>query len=113
MFGKVNRTINHVINECFRHRPNLKEQIRCLHQEIETNLKQECQKEMQLVIEMEKSFVYTDNQFYKDAVTRHRIEQRERDHTQTNQNNKRTLNLTTDDEEESSNPPKRQSTSCH
>jgi hypothetical protein len=44
--------------------------MRLMHENIERQLKVECQRELELILEMEESFVYADHPLYKDTLKR-------------------------------------------
>ncbi len=70
MLERTHDVISNVINRVFHMRPNLLAQIRIMHENIERQLKAECQRELELILEMEESFVYADNPLYKDTLKR-------------------------------------------
>ena len=70
MLERTHDVITNVINRVFHMRPNLLAQIRIMHENIERQLKAECQRELELILEMEESFVYADNPLYKDTLKR-------------------------------------------
>lgn len=51
-------------------RPHLLVQIHAMHDNIEKQLKTECQRELDLILEMEQSFVYADNPLYQETLKR-------------------------------------------
>lgn len=77
MLERTNNVITSVINKVFHIRPNLLHQMRLMHENIEQQLKTECQRELELILEMEESFVYADNPLYKETLKRTK-----RSHTQ-------------------------------
>ncbi|CAF0979841.1 unnamed protein product [Adineta steineri] len=70
MLERTNNVISNVINKVFQARPNLLNQIRLMHENIEKQLKDECYRELELILEMEASFVYADHPLYKDTLKR-------------------------------------------
>lgn len=70
MLERTNYVILQVINKVFHTRPNLLLKMRDMHQTIERKLKEDCQRELDLIIEMEQSFVYADNPLYKETLRR-------------------------------------------
>ncbi|CAF1227948.1 unnamed protein product [Rotaria sordida] len=70
MIERTNNVISNVINQVFHIRPNLFNQIRLMHENIEKQLKSECHHELELMLEMEESFVYADNPIYKETLKR-------------------------------------------
>ena len=66
----TNYVILQVINKLFHTRPNLLLEMRAMHDNIERRLKIECHRELELILEMEESFVYADNPLYKDTLKR-------------------------------------------
>ncbi|CAF4844351.1 unnamed protein product [Rotaria sp. Silwood1] len=70
MIERTNNVISNVINKVFHMRPNLLNQIRLMHETLEQQLKSECHNELELMLEMEESFVYADNPLYKETLKR-------------------------------------------
>jgi hypothetical protein len=70
MFERTHDVISNVINIVFHMRPNLLVQMRLMHENIERQLKSECHRELELILEMEESFVYADNPLYKETLKR-------------------------------------------
>jgi hypothetical protein len=70
MFERTHNVISNVINKVFSMRPNLLQQMRLMHENIEQQLKSECYRELELILEMEESFVYADNPLYKETLKR-------------------------------------------
>jgi interferon-induced GTP-binding protein Mx1 len=70
MLERTHDVISTVINRVFHMRPNLLIQMRLMHENIERQLKVECQRELELILEMEESFVYADHPLYKDTLKR-------------------------------------------
>ena len=70
MLDHTNAVISHVISEIFHTRPHLLAQMRSMHGEIERQLKLECQRELELMLDMETSFVYADNPLYRESLQR-------------------------------------------
>jgi hypothetical protein len=70
MLERTNNVISSVINKVFHMRPNLLIQMRLMHENIERQLKTECHRELELILEMEESFVYADNPLYKETLKR-------------------------------------------
>ncbi|CAF3969582.1 unnamed protein product [Rotaria sp. Silwood2] len=70
MIERTNNVISNVINKVFSMRPNLLNQIRLMNETIEQQLKSECHRELELMLEMEESFVYADNPLYKETLKR-------------------------------------------
>jgi len=70
MLERTNYVILQVINKVFYLRPNLLLEIRAMHENLERQLKSECHRELELILEMEESFVYADNALYKDTLQR-------------------------------------------
>lgn len=70
MLERTNYVILQVINKVFYSRPNLLFEIRAMHENLERQLKSECHRELELILEMEESFVYADNALYKDTLQR-------------------------------------------
>jgi len=70
MLERTHNVITNVIEKVFKTRPNLLHQIRLMHENIERQLKIECHRELELILEMEESFVYADNLLYKDTLKR-------------------------------------------
>jgi len=70
MLERTHNVIYNVINKVFSIRPNLLAQIRSMHETIEKQLKIECQRELDLILEMEQSFVYADNPLYQETLKR-------------------------------------------
>ena len=68
MLERTRAVIGNVIDKVFHARPNLLIQMRSMHDEIEKQLKAECQRELELILEMEESFVYADHPLYKDTL---------------------------------------------
>ncbi|CAF1607850.1 unnamed protein product [Adineta ricciae] len=68
MLERTRAVIANVIDKVFHARPNLLMQMRSMHDEIEKQLKAECQRELELILEMEESFVYADHPLYKDTL---------------------------------------------
>jgi len=67
---RTHNVISNVINKVFYIRPNLLLQMRLIHENIERQLKSECHRELELILEMEESFVYADNPLYKETLKR-------------------------------------------
>lgn len=70
MLERTNNVISNVMNKVFRMRPNLLNQMHLMHESIEKQLKSECDRELELILEMEESFVYADNPLYKETLRR-------------------------------------------
>lgn len=70
MLARTNNVIGNVINRVFHTRPNLLGEMRTTHETIERQLKAECHRELELMLEMEESFVYADNPLYKETLRR-------------------------------------------
>ena len=70
MLERTNNVISNVINKVFQIRPNLLTQIRLMYENIERQLKSESQRELELILEMEESFVYADHPIYKETLKR-------------------------------------------
>jgi hypothetical protein len=70
MLERTHNVISNVINKVFQIRPNLLLQMRLMHENIERQLKAECHRELELMLEMEESFVYADNPLYKETFKR-------------------------------------------
>jgi hypothetical protein len=70
MLERTNHVISSVINKVFQLRPNLLMQMRSMYEIIERQLKSECHRELELILEMEESFVYADNPLYKETLKR-------------------------------------------
>jgi hypothetical protein len=70
MLDRTNNVILNVINKVFHLRPNLLIQMRLMHENIERQLKSECHRELELMLEMEESFVYADHPLYKETLKR-------------------------------------------
>jgi hypothetical protein len=70
MLERTHNVISNVIEKVFKTRPNLLQQMRLMHENIERQLKSECHRELELILEMEESFVYADNLLYKDTLKR-------------------------------------------
>ncbi|UJR37440.1 hypothetical protein I4U23_030143 [Adineta vaga] len=68
MLERTNNVISNVIEKVFRSRPNLLIQMRLMHENLERQLKTECQRELELILEMEESFVYADHPLYKETL---------------------------------------------
>jgi hypothetical protein len=73
MLERTNNVILNVINKVFSMRPNLLSQMRTMHETIERQLKAECHRELELILEMEESFVYADNPLYKETLRRTKV----------------------------------------
>lgn len=70
MLERTHNVISNVIEKVFKTRPNLLQQMRLMHENIERQLKSECHRELELILEMEESFVYADNPLYKETLKR-------------------------------------------
>ena len=70
MIERTHDVISNVINRVFYLRPNLLVQMRSMQETIERQLKSECHRELELILEMEESFVYADNPLYKETLKR-------------------------------------------
>lgn len=70
MLERTHHVIASVIQKVFQMRPNLLVQMRSMHEDIERQLKVECHRELELILEMEESFVYADNSLYRETLTR-------------------------------------------
>lgn len=70
MLERTHHVISTVIQKVFQMRPNLLVQMRSMHENIERQLKAECQRELELILEMEESFVYADNSLYRETLKR-------------------------------------------
>ena len=70
MLERTHHVISTVIQKVFELRPNLLVQMRAMHETIERQLKAECHRELELILEMEESFVYADNPSYKETLKR-------------------------------------------
>ncbi|CAF4841851.1 unnamed protein product, partial [Rotaria magnacalcarata] len=67
---RTNNVISNVINKVFHMRPNLLNQMHSIQETIEKQLKADCHRELELILEMEESFVYADNPLYKETLRR-------------------------------------------
>ncbi|CAF2990854.1 unnamed protein product [Rotaria socialis] len=67
---RTNNVISNVINKVFHMRPNLLNQMHSMQETIEKQLKADCHRELELILEMEESFVYADNPLYKETLRR-------------------------------------------
>ena len=73
MLERMNYVILQVINKVFHSRPNLLMEIREMHVDLERQLKAECHRELELILDMEESFVYADHSLYKEALKQTKI----------------------------------------
>ena len=70
MLERTNSVLSSVINEVFHMHPNLLAEMRLMHENIERELKDKCNRELELMLEMEQSFTYADNPLYKETLGR-------------------------------------------
>ncbi|CAF1001533.1 unnamed protein product, partial [Didymodactylos carnosus] len=79
MIEKTNQVISNIIEKFFYLRPNLLQRMYNIHEEIEKKLKSDCYNELELLLEMEETFVYADNHIYRDTLQQMKQSIRTRD----------------------------------